>query len=749
MISRRALLSGAGLLALTHHADAGWAPFMASGSGPPIGWSEFLIGAGGNVQGGAIANDGTALIKMDTYGFCIGVPKTMLGVGGATKWRPIGSQNLPVSMQGFPNTSLSTISGAPGGTWDVGIAPTNSQFVAAFVGGFLIASNDQANTFVKTAVTQDTTMTTNTSFTGGDIHRSIAFDPQNPNVAFAGTSQQGLWTTSNYNVGGGTWTLVSTSSVPIATTGRTVTQGSCPVLFDPNSAVTGGKKQGVYAAPYGHGVYHSTDGGSTWALTTSGPTTVCSMDIGSDGQVYTVNASGVLQTYNGTTWSTVTPGTTPLAVTVDPTTAGKVWATTGAGAMMLSTNHGTSWTTAFGTNNNWLTATDVPWLATTSSTTTFVDLGWMMYDPSQSGVYIGFCGVCPLSFTPSSVAVQQYTSISAGTEQLTCLDFICPPGATPILFSWDRPIIKSKGFGAKLYPTTYFPQSGTINTNTRGFAGDWASDLSGTVISCAWNYSGSNGPGVVSLDNGATWASWGTQPTSDVGTCCAAATSLEWIVLDNGLSTPTGQIYFTANGGSTWASATGAPTTGWANADFATPTYLLCADRNTAGTLYAWNNTNGFYSSTNGGSTWTHIAAVPFAAGQAFRLRSVKGQASNLIASNANGSSPALMRSVNAGSTWTNPNSNVTKVFAMDVGAMKPGGSYPAIYIFGILSGVNGYYQSNDAGVTWTLLTDATYGSWPIGNIDQPFGIAASPDTYGYFAVCMSGSGTVQGYFPT
>ena len=88
--------------------------------------------------------------------------------------------------------------------------------------------------------------------------QKMAVDPNNPNVVYVGTPQNGLFVTTD---GGVSWQKVS--AVPVSATD---TSGQYPgitgITFDPTSGVTGGKTNTIFASSYGHGVYESTNGGA-------------------------------------------------------------------------------------------------------------------------------------------------------------------------------------------------------------------------------------------------------------------------------------------------------------------------------------------------------------------------------------------------------------------------------------------------------------------------------------------------------
>jgi xyloglucan-specific exo-beta-1,4-glucanase len=54
--------------------------------------------------------------------------------------------------------------------------------------------------------------------------------------------------------------------------------------------------------------------------------------------------------------------------------------------------------------------------------------------------------------------------------------------------------------------------------------------------------------------------------------------------------------------------------------------------------------------------------------------------------------------------------SGITQAWAIALGADKPYGGYPALFAAASMGGV-GYFRSDNAGVNWVQINDASYGS--------------------------------------
>jgi photosystem II stability/assembly factor-like uncharacterized protein len=88
----------------------------------------------------------------------------------------------------------------------------------------------------------------------------MAIDPNNSNVAYVGTVQNGLFVTTD---GGTTWSSVS--AVPVSTQVSGVYPGITGILFDPAiGGTSGGKTNTIFASSWGNGVYESSNAGASW-----------------------------------------------------------------------------------------------------------------------------------------------------------------------------------------------------------------------------------------------------------------------------------------------------------------------------------------------------------------------------------------------------------------------------------------------------------------------------------------------------
>ena len=134
--------------------------------------------------------------------------------------------------------------------------------------------------------------------------QKMAVDPNNPNVVYVGTPQNGLFVTTD---GGASWHSVN---VPVSSQdSKGLFPGITGIAFDPTSGVTGGKTNVIYASSYGHGVYESTDGGVSWSALSGGPSNVEYATVSASGVYYAVGDNNTdLWRYTNGTWTEIAGG---------------------------------------------------------------------------------------------------------------------------------------------------------------------------------------------------------------------------------------------------------------------------------------------------------------------------------------------------------------------------------------------------------------------------------------------------------
>ena len=262
------------------------APFASPSDGATVsGWRTLKIGAGGYIRGidiecdqgvGQCNNSGTTtkVIRTDTYGAYVWITSGNCSQNvSAPCWlQLLTNQALP---SGDPmntpyacwNTTFTTC-----GIYEIRIAPSNTNIAYMMLNGYVYKTTNLKSgspTWSATGFARDTTSNPNDIY--AQFGPKIAIDPANADIVIVCTESAGCFKTIN----GG----MSFSAITGVTNATSV---GMLVVFDPSSSVTGGATQGIYISSYGTGVYHSTNGGSSWTLTANTPTThsfmTCTLD---------------------------------------------------------------------------------------------------------------------------------------------------------------------------------------------------------------------------------------------------------------------------------------------------------------------------------------------------------------------------------------------------------------------------------------------------------------------------------------
>ena len=213
-------------------------------------WKPLRIGAGGFVTGLDIASDGTKVVRTDTYGAYL---------WDSNQWKQL------ITADSMPADDVTVERNA--GVYEIRIAPSDSSVFYMSYRGYVYRTSDRGLSWTRTNFAQ-VAMDANDDYR--TWNQKMAIDPANSDVVYVGTPSNGLFVTDD---GGASWQSVA--NVPVSTDPAGITG----IVFDPESGITGGKTNTIYAVSDGNGVYRSTDAGASWSRLAGGPDSVTNAKI--------------------------------------------------------------------------------------------------------------------------------------------------------------------------------------------------------------------------------------------------------------------------------------------------------------------------------------------------------------------------------------------------------------------------------------------------------------------------------------
>jgi hypothetical protein len=458
-------------------------------------WQPLKIGAGGFVRGIDVAPDGTLVVRTDTYGAYI---------WDGSQWQQlVTTASLPAAFVAANFTSSGDTLAQ--GVYEIAIAPSDSNILYMSYDGYVLKSSDKGNTWTQTSFAQ---VTEDPNDAYGQDGQKMAVDPNNPNVVYVGTPQNGLFVSSD---GGSTWQSVSAVPVSATDSGGNY-PGISGIVFDPALGVSGGLTNTIFAASYGHGVYESTKAGASWSLLTGGPTSVVYATVSSSGVYYASDGSTLWSYANGSWTQLLSDANDGIqSVAVDPNNANEIVTQTPSGYLNISYDAGATWSGP-GYSSNQVSSSDIPWLAQANTATAgyvFMDVGGTVFNPLVPNQLISSAGTGVWNAMVPTAGFNQGTPVtwndqSVGIEQLVANEIIVPTSGHPVLASWDRPFFYVANPNA--YPATYGPVN-SVNI-VAGWSVDYASSNPNFLVGIAdWGSTEESG---YSTDGGQTWTPFPT-----------------------------------------------------------------------------------------------------------------------------------------------------------------------------------------------------------------------------------------------
>ena len=553
----------------------------------------------------------------------------------------------------------------------------------------------------------------------------MAVDPLNGANLLVGTSDSGIWRSTDH---GASWTRMTN-----------FTPANCNfVLYAPANTANPGPNRRAYAAAYtlaGPSLWSSDDNGSTWISVANQPGLMAGAELmalqgsfDAAGTFYTTwgDQSGPSNSMtrsevwklaaDGATWSQIQPpaGQGGFAgIGADPRVAGHVVVSTlhrwwPGDEIYRSTDGGTTWTAALRTGTR--ATGNSPWSSTLSPHwITDIDI-----DPfnSERAIFNTGGGLFQTTNLASSGSARTWTFFNDGLEELVPLGLLSPTAGPPLVtVTGDYTGWRHDDLNRSPLRGRHSPGNGS---NSRITGADLAPEKMIRQNSTATYYS---------QDAATTWSAFPTEPPTVTNGHGAAVLSADG---QRVLWCPTtSEAYVSADAGATWT-ASGGTALG--------VTLTPIADRVNSQLFYLWNNTaKSLLISTDGGQNFTTAASGMNTAFSIFR--SVPGQSGHLwVAANSSG----LYKSTNSGTSFTKL-SSVTEVYRFDFGRAAPGATHPAVFIWGKVGTIVGFFRSDDAGATWIRINDNLH------NFGYQNDLVADSRVHGRVYLATSGRGVVIG----
>jgi hypothetical protein len=766
---RAATLSGVGVLAVAAVAFALFAggvgqaksefdvtpPKALSSAGKPIAgeayhWARVAIGGGGFISGLAMDPAGkTFLARADVYG-------AYIWDAARNRWFQLATAPAMPEADRVQN-------GVGGGGYAIAVAPSRPDRIYMAVTGKVYRSDDRGANWTLASIGDPFPMVWDANGEYRHYGPHLTVDPDNPDLVFFGTPENGLWRTAD---AGRSWTHVST--VPADLDGRPAEGIQAPGTMIWYERPVGGKPTGrIFAFAAGRGMFVSQDRGVTFsplpALQGPSPRTLKRGAFDRRGVFFAADVGGnSMWSYAQGRWHNLTQefglrSSDYAAVAVDPR-SDRVIILDQSGHGYLSPDGGKTWSSVSHSARTgqgeppWLKVADATYFATSD----------LMFDPvvaNRLWVAAG-TGVFFADVTPGDTHLT-WVSQARGIEELVANDVIQTPGHAPLFAAWDFGIHIKHDLNA--FSTAFAPDRSFIAVQQI----DWTPANPAFLVTNASdtrNCCSEDGNSVMagfSTDGGRTWSKFATLPTppgtkaSDPWRMAFGTIAVSSGDPDNIVWAPSKNRnpYYTVDRGRSWKPVILPGAVGDNPGSFGQDWLqrkTLTADKTTAGVFYLVHSGEtpnealaGLWRSRDGGANWQHIYDRPLAPESRFaaKLRSVPGKAGHLFFTSgvSHAADTALRRSTDGGETWTVA-SDVTRVDDIAFGKAAPGAGYPALYISGRVSGVYGVWRSIDAAKTWQRLVD-----FPMTTLDQVSVMGADPDVFGRVYLGYVGSSWIWG----
>ena len=708
-----------------------------TGAGSQYVWNNVTIGAGGFVTGVVFnqTQPGLAYLRTD--------------IGGLYRWNAATQTWTPLlDSTGFQNWNEL-------GVDSVATDPIHPNRVWAAVGEYAYSWNDASSSAILSSGDYGRTWHTYTvpfeigsNDQGRDSGERLVVDPNDDNILYYGTENDGLWESTN---GGASWS----QDPAFPDHGANTAAGLQFVTFDQTEKHRGTPTRHIVVGDADTStLYETTDAGATWHVVAGGPGTVpIKGQFSGNGSLYVVYDQftgpywmGVGKLYDyaagtkakGQSSAVDTDGAVGAGTDVSPPPSTNWY---GYDGLAIDPQHPD--TVYVATNDRWspidtiYRSTDggATWADISASTSLNINyepylawgaqpkFGWWIgtvaVDPFDSnhvvyGTGATLYGTYNMGAISSGGTVDFSASASKGIEETAVNSLLVPNGSSSC-----KLISALSDLGGFCHTSLTQSPTDTFDATYSSGTGS-AQDAGGNLIAFVGESSASTAAGQYSTDGGSTWTQFTAPSTMTYGegkvAVAADGSSIVWDPADG-----TSPVYSTDDGRS-WTAVSSLPTG-----------LAPVADAVNGKVFYAIDSSDGtLYKSTDGGATFaaetTGLSAV-----SNDQLQPVPGHTGELYFAAQTG---GLLHSTDGGATWTQVDAAaVSAGYAVGVGAAAPGSRYQTLYMVGTVKGTTGFYMSTDAGRSWTKINS---GEQNFGYIPM---IVGDPHHFGRVYLGTNGRG--------